>query len=359
MDNSRKAGLAAFLSAMLLAGLLSAGQEPPLFRAQTNLVTVPFHVARGGRYASDLRQQDFVLFEDGRTREFTLFEGPSTLQQKPIELMLLFDTTKPTDREGFWSLETTYAFVKQWNETMSRGILQKPNVQVRVSVHHFDVARLQSLCAATADPKEFTAALRRLLAPVAGDGSQALAIPPSRDVVAHYVSHEEYPLEAALSVLKQAKSDGVTRMLVVLSDGTGNTATDPTDVAEQALARGVALYPVTVNYRRFSAFQKTPASTHGTGNYPFVDLQRLEEFRKLAQWTGGTTFDLPSRPEDIVPITADIIRDILESVRDEAASQFLVGFSPTAGSSRAHKLEVKLAPKVKGDILDGKRKVIY
>jgi hypothetical protein len=62
---------------VLLVGLSLAQQPPkepvqPAFRAQTDLVIVPFQVRRGSRSVSDLNPTDVVLLEDGVPRGFFL-----------------------------------------------------------------------------------------------------------------------------------------------------------------------------------------------------------------------------------------------------------------------------------------------
>ena len=67
---------------LVLAGV-SLAQEPPrestqpAFRAQTDLVVVPFQVRRGSRPVSDLEPSDVVLLEDGVPRAIAGFEAPS------------------------------------------------------------------------------------------------------------------------------------------------------------------------------------------------------------------------------------------------------------------------------------------
>ena len=61
-------------ASVLLVGLCLAQQDPvaPSFRAQTDLVTVPFQVRRGSRSVSDLKPSDVILLEDGVPRSFAM-----------------------------------------------------------------------------------------------------------------------------------------------------------------------------------------------------------------------------------------------------------------------------------------------
>jgi hypothetical protein len=81
---------------LLLALGVCQGQEAPpepvTFHAQTRLVLLSFHVTHGKNYATDLKPADVVLLEDGKPREFTIFDSPATLGRMPLELVILFDT---------------------------------------------------------------------------------------------------------------------------------------------------------------------------------------------------------------------------------------------------------------------------
>jgi hypothetical protein len=154
----------------LLATVLSLGQEisqdaaAPTFRSQSDLVMVPFHVTRTGHYVPDLKQANVVLLEDGRPRDFSVFEAPAQ-RRTPLELVLLFDTTTWPMGLG-WNVKEIYDFTNHWDETMSQAVMEKGTLHVRVSVYHFDGAFLERLCRSARDPKEFVTAIQRLLTPI-------------------------------------------------------------------------------------------------------------------------------------------------------------------------------------------------
>src|SRR6185437_11214129 len=81
----------------------------PTFRAQSEMVVVPFHVILGNQYIDDLNRADIVLLEDGKLRPFQIFEAPASHRRLAIELVLLFDTNAPrhpnADRgvNDFWN----------------------------------------------------------------------------------------------------------------------------------------------------------------------------------------------------------------------------------------------------------------
>jgi hypothetical protein len=84
------------------------------------------------------------------------------------------------------------------------------------------------------------------------------------------------------------------------------------------------------------------------------ELDRMDEFGSLGQLTGGRSF----KP---LNMSADEVRDILEAVKNEALSQYSVGFVPqtSSGPPRKHKLEIRLASKSRGKLTGGKSSAVY
>src|SRR5262245_2997277 len=84
-------------SAFILAfGVIGSAQQPvpiqqsPAFKAGIELVSLNVTVAdSGGRYATDLQQEDFQVFEDGVKQDVTVFNRTNL----PIALALLMDTS--------------------------------------------------------------------------------------------------------------------------------------------------------------------------------------------------------------------------------------------------------------------------
>jgi hypothetical protein len=138
---------ALLLALLLFAACLLLPQQappdaPPTFRGESTLALVPFSAIRGEYFALDLKAEDILLFEDGKPREFTIFEGPGTGRRPPLELVLLFDTTTFPPPESkikventYWDREATYAFTKDWSDKESRAVLEKNGADVRVAVY--------------------------------------------------------------------------------------------------------------------------------------------------------------------------------------------------------------------------------
>ena len=84
--------------------------EGDVIRIDTNLVTVPVTVLdRQGRFISDLRPEDFKVFENGVEQKIAYFES----NEKPFTVALLLDTSGSTFFHLWEIKEAAIAFAKQ------------------------------------------------------------------------------------------------------------------------------------------------------------------------------------------------------------------------------------------------------
>jgi len=336
-------------------------QSPVMFYTQTGLVLLPFHVAHGKNYVTNLSASDVILLEDGKPRPFTVFDSPDTLGRMPLELALLFDANPKIDI--MWDPEDVFRFIPQWNEARSRTIFEKIKGDVRVSVYRCSEKTLQRLIPATSDPGRMLAGFRNILAPGFGTaeirGEEIpLALPPQRDKVLHgpftqdfptsyFVSAERrgWPMEAAIATLNDlaAAQDKVSRVLVMFSEGIGATTTIPEDIGNHALDLGIPIYPIATNYQNHIQQSRFPR------NY-----FRMQQFKALGKMTGGQAAEYTS-------INAAQLENILVSIRNNALAQYVVGFSPPseAGPRKTHKLEIRLVAKSAGSVEGGNRRALY
>src|SRR5579871_4839176 len=119
---------------LLLATAAAAQQEPTVvFTAQTKLVLLSFHVRQGQHFVPDLKANDMTLLEDGKPRQFTIFDTPATQGRMPIELVLLFDVNPAIPY--FWDPADVFRFIPNWEEGMTRQLLEKQDADVRISVY--------------------------------------------------------------------------------------------------------------------------------------------------------------------------------------------------------------------------------
>jgi VWFA-related protein len=327
--------------------------SPATFHAQTKLVLVPFNVARGKAFVPDLKSSDVVLLEDGKPRNFTVFEGPSTRSGLPLELVLLFDTTTllKSQKQTHWNRKATYDFTQHWDVARSRAILEQSGADVRVSIYHFDQNQLERLSRATKDPQEFLSAFRRLLSPISGPSTISLALPANRQILGpkDIPFSPGWVMEASIATMKDsvAAPENAMRMLVIFSEGKGGTTTTPEDVAERARTFGMPLFNVVFDFD-----QSVPPTLPGRDLAIAARDDLMRYFQNLADSTGGGMF-YPSH------INAKVISGILEFVRNRGLTQYVVGFVPESSMQTEHNLEIRLKSKSIGTLLGGQRKTVY
>jgi hypothetical protein len=438
-------------TALLLVGLCLAQQEPviPSFHAQTDLVTVPFQVRRGSRSVSDLKPSDVILLEDGVPRSFTIFEAPPV--HLTLNLLVMFDVTNPRvtpprrdlkGRSGFWDAKALQDLADYWSEAITRRLLDEHGASIRLSIYRLDQFRLQRLCQSTSNPKVLVDALHRLAGP--GPAGQAVRqdvdIPLPADLAIRNMERkaqadgnlpQPWSLAGAISALKdsavasspreeKAGADRAmaARALVIFSTGAEGTSITPQDLAEQAIAAGVPIYPVALpgfpwvlpyegyTYRspvKYGFYYFYASKDDGEGGNkpsmlgpggayfvngasgcshcgpPYFASYYNYPFELLGDLTGGLRFDAMNHfviPDADTPglvlflshegysMTGGETHDILERVKKHAlarfSSNYTVGFVPSPPDSpREHKLEVKLAPKSSGKVTEGKRSATY
>ena len=353
----------ALLSVALTALLAQQIPQPEVtFRAETQLVMLPFHVAQNGTHITTLKSSDIVLLEDGKPRQFTIFDSPETQGRIPLELVLLFDTNPKIDY--FWDPKDVFRFVRPttkegWDDAMSKSILESNLADIRVSVYHCSGQTLYRMTSATKDPRQFGNALRRVLARESSQPDSVsipLYLPTARSrvgpgpftgefVTSNFYSAESrgWPMEGGIGVLNDlASSEKVSRLFIMFSEGIGATTTIPEDLGNQALDLGIPVYPVVTNYQG-----------HITGAWP-RNLFRMREFASLGQMTGG-------RPVEHETIDAKTLVRILQAVKSDGLTQYVVGFVPesTAGKPKEHKLEIRLPSKSSGALEGGMRRATY
>jgi hypothetical protein len=273
---------------------------------------------------------------------------------------------------------------------MSRGTLGKGGADVRVSVYRYDHQQSQRLCRYTSDPQTLTSAIHRLPEPIPADEAIPLTLPPGRETMEalrlKYGGFKRlptdplpWPLSWTAEAIVETLRDSVTvpenaiRVLAVFSEGWvrggsgptpllsggGATTTTARDVADQANAFGIAVYPVVLDldeYLRHPFGIALPAGSpplpNQTGLNSFAIAMSVG-FVSVGELTGGRSF-YPSR------IDAGVVNDILNVIRNQGLSQYAVGFAPPpSGRQRKHELEIKLKSKSSGKLVGGKRTAVY
>jgi hypothetical protein len=215
-----------------------------------------------------------------------------------------------------------------------------------------------------------------------------------------------------------AGAPAASRALVIFSTGAEGTTVTPDDLADQAINAGVPVYPVALPafpsvlpYEGYTYatpvpngfFYFYPSKDEGEGGAkalmvgpagaqyvkngaacsncgaPYYASYYNYPFELLGEVTGGIRFDAMNRftasaldtpglllllHRDGYSMTGAETLNILERVKSHAlarfSSSYTLGFVPAPSESpRRHKLEVKLAPKISGKVIEGQRNATY
>lgn len=286
---SRRARLAlvAGFAASLVAALSMPGtaQQPPApvtpatpadsqpaFRVGVDVVSLNVTVTEGLRYVTDLRPEDFQVFEDGVKQDLVFFNQANL----PIALALLMDTSASMEARLPTAQEAAVGFARRLRgqdlaeivDFDSRVIIQQPF---------------------TNDGKALEQAIRKTSA--GGSTSMYNAV---------YIALKD------LKKIVAANADEVRRQaIVVLSDGEDTSSLLPFDeVLDLAKRSETAIYAIGLRSAESGA-------ARGFKEAEYV-------LRQFAQETGGRAFF----PDAVTDLPA-----IYNQISDELSSQYSVGYT--------------------------------
>jgi VWFA-related protein len=321
---------------LLLLALPLCAQQAPVFRTETSLALVRFHVVRKHSYVDDLKPEDVILLEDGSPRRVAVFEGgrlaPRTI---PIEMTLLFDNSGSVTEAG---LLDPLAYQTTLLDNLEN---------VRLAVYSF-TSNLRRQSRPTRAPAELAAALRRVLDSRSSPQAESipLRLPPGRKG-----SEGTWLFEAIMATAREAAAEPgqATRMLVVFSDGFPTTNTPPEDAAAVLSELGIPLYPVVLGHASIGALKAS-----GRLGWPQMAEMFMADFAGLAERTGGRSFDPPV-------IDVAVVRQILAAMAGQVLCEYVVGFQTeqSSGAPRPHRIQVKLRSKDLGTLQGGFRTVTH
>ena len=297
---TKLAAATAALSLVLVCPSLAAPQEPssqpvkPTFRSAVDLVSVAAVVRdKRGRFARDLKKEDFVVEEGGARRDIIDFHSDSNA---PIRVALLFDVS------GSMRMSSRLEQARQ----AARHVLSSlrfsggepaagsPSTRDEAAVFSFDM-NLQSLQPFTADASAIEQALGR----VKPYGQTSLY-----DAIAH-TSREVGTTRGA---------DRHRRAVIVFTDGMDTSSLlKPEQVAAIASGIDVPVYVMTVT----SNLVTSSAEHDREGALEETPLQ------SLTRWTGGTLF-VTSAPAHESVAARQIV--------DELRHQYVIAFGASASA---------------------------
>ena len=256
----------------ILAGVVSAQQDRPAFRAAIDIVSLNVVVTDGAsHYVTDLEQQDFTIFEDGVKQEVSFFSR----RQQPIALSLLLDSSASME-EKLPTLQTAASnFVRRLK---SNDMAQVIDFDSRVEVRQ----------AFSGNQTELLTAIDQ----TAAGGSTSLHN-------AIYIALKE------LRKVRAVSEDDVRRQaLVVFSDGEDTSSlVSFEEVLDLAKRSETSIYAI--------ALRGVDTQSKGFREAEYV-------MKTLATATGGRSF-FPARIEDLA--------GVYNQIADELASQYTIGYT--------------------------------
>jgi Ca-activated chloride channel homolog len=253
------------------AAVLTAAQGQRI-RSGVELVSLNVTATDGqGKYATDLNEEEFEVYEDGAKQKLTFFSKT----QQPISLALLLDTSASMDERMGIAQEAAIGFAKQLHKEDQAEVIDFDS-QVRV------------LSPFTND----AAALEKAIRATTPNGSTSLY----------------NALYIALKELKKVKASSTTdirrQAIVLLSDGDDTSSLIEFDqVLDLAKRSEVVIYAIGLRQGEIARREFKEAE--------FV-------LKQLANETGGRAF---------FPTDARELAKIYQGIWDELSSQYAIAYS--------------------------------
>ena len=266
-------------SRIVLAALLAAvgatalgAQQGNRIRSGVELVSLNVTVADGGgKYVTDLNQEDFEVYEDGAKQKLTFFSKT----QQPISLALLLDTSASMDERMGIAQEAAIGFARQLHKEDQAEIIDFDS-QVRV------------LSPFTND----AAALEKAIRQTTANGSTSL-------YNALYISLKE------LKKTKVAAASEIRRQaIVLLSDGDDTSSLiEFEEVLDLAKRSETVIYAIGLRQGEI-------------GRREFKEAEFV--LKQLANETGGRAY---------FPTDARELAKMYQGIWDELSSQYSIAYS--------------------------------
>lgn len=263
------APLALCLAAVTAAALAAQGQR---IRSGVELVSLNVTVTDGGgKYLTDLNEEDFEVFEDGAKQKLTFFSRT----QQPISLALLLDTSASMDERMGIAQEAAIGFARQLHKDDQAEVIDFDS-QVRI---------LQGFT-------NESATLEKAIRQTTPNGSTSL-------YNAIYISLKE------LKKVKAAATSDIRRQaIVLLSDGDDTSSLIEFDeVLDLAKRSETAIYAIGLRQGE-------------VGRREFKEAEFV--LKQLATETGGRAYFVTDARE---------LPKIYQTIWDELSSQYAVAYS--------------------------------
>ena len=270
-------------AAVIAALFLAVFPAQQVFRSTIDMVAVyPLVTGPEGRFVTDLRQQDFEVFDNGQPADVSIFSR----DRQPITALLLLDMSASMEDRWMRVRDAAVRFVDAL----------EPADRLRIGTFGSEIALSPHL---TGDKAILSRVLREELWP---GGSTPLWSAMSAGM-------QSIPPESGGAPGAQAMNQG-RRPIVLVTDGIDTSSAAQAPVAARAIREQFMIYGIGLEGKGLST--------------RLVDL--------IGQ-TGGGHFDL-KRSDDL---GAAFLR-----LADELHHQYLIGFTPLAFDGQTHSLEVRV-----------------
>jgi Ca-activated chloride channel family protein len=276
--------------ALVVVTTVSAQQRPPaapdaeqpLFRAGVRTVSIYATVLdSNGRLVPDLQRDDFIVLEDGKPVEVTLFSN----EPQPFTAVVMLDTSA--------------------SMTANLDLLNSAAEQFLLRLHPVDRARVGAFNDKIQLSDAFT-------------NNRDSLIEDLRELQFGNPTRLNDAIGVSLDALEPV--DG-RRVVLMFSDGEDTASkTGFRTVLDRARNEEVMVYSIGLESEYFNGMRVQRSR-------PSRDL------RKIADETGGGYFELKKTDE---------LASTFTRVAQELRSQYLLGFSPVLLDGKPHKLEVRL-----------------
>lgn len=267
-----------------------SAQDEETIKVETNLVTIPVAVSdRNGYYITDLKQEEFKVFENGEEQEVAYF-GAS---EKPFTVVLLIDVSRSTAYKIEEIQAAAAAFVAQL----------KP--EDRVVVIQFDTS-VKVLTELTNDRDKINKAIKRT---GFGDGT---ALYEAVDLSLH--KH-------------LAKIEG-RKAVVLFTDGVDT-------YSEKASFEGTVRDAEESQAVVFPIYYNTFMDGRGANGTMNVEYSRgVAYLNALADATGGRVVRPSAKPDGLTKA--------FESIAEELRRQYSIGYYPAEAGAAGTRRQIKV-----------------
>jgi Ca-activated chloride channel homolog len=296
VPGSRFRSLIAVLGAFLLIAPAFAQKDDQAIKLRTDLVTIDFTVNdKDGNFMRDLKQQDFVVYEDNQAQKTEFFEASEEAAlTRPIAAVFALDTSgsiKPEEIDK--QREATENFVK----------LVRPESLFSVVAFNNEIRVLQDF---TSDPKRVSQGFHKI--GEVGGSTRLFAT-----------------IDKAVAMLKRAprfrNGRRLRRLVIVITDGFDNVdIPEQSDLIRRAQEAEVTVFSITL-----------PSYMPGPGNNRTMTLLDVS---RIVPLTGGSDFSADEK--DFGPV--------FKAIAEEIRASYTVAYYPPEANrhdGRLHQLRVE------------------